>query len=140
MTLNFLRQATLTPKISAYEYFAGPFNYDATPLGPLGCRVIAHLKPDVRNSWDFWGEDGWGLGVSLEHYRCQRFASRETHAVKVSDTIDFRHHSLTLPTVTPEDRLQHGLTSLTNALEEAPNAANDSQLEAITRLQNAFRK
>ena len=140
MTLNFLRQATLNPSISAYEFFEGPFNYDATPVGPLGCKVIAHLKPDVRNSWDFRGEDGWSVGVSMEHYRCQQVACKETHAVKVSDTCDFRHHSLTEPVVTPEDRLQHGITSLTNALEDSPNASNDNNLEAITRLQAAFRR
>ena len=47
MTLNFLRQATLNPKISAHEFFSGPFNFDVTPLGPMGCKVIAHLNPDV---------------------------------------------------------------------------------------------
>ncbi len=68
MTLNFLRQATLNPKISAYEFLEGPFNYDATSLGPLGFRIIAHLKPDARNSWDFHGKNGWSIGVSLEYY------------------------------------------------------------------------
>ena len=68
MTLNFLRQATLNPKISAWEYLMGEFDYNATPLRPLGCCIIAHLKPDVRNLWDFRGKDGWSLGISLEHY------------------------------------------------------------------------
>ena len=89
MTLNFLRQATLNPKISAWEFLEGPFDYDATPLGPMGSRVIAHLKPDVRNSWDFRGEDGWSIGISLEHYRCQRWVSKATHEAKVSDTVEF---------------------------------------------------
>ena len=35
ITLNFLRQSTADPTISAWEFFSGPFNYDATPLGPL---------------------------------------------------------------------------------------------------------
>ena len=71
MTLNFLRQSTLNPKLSAYEFFEGPFNFDATPLGPLGFRIIAHLKSDARNSWDFCGKGGWSISMSLEHYRCQ---------------------------------------------------------------------
>ena len=52
MTLNMLRQATLNPSISAWEFFHGPFDYDATPVGPLGMRVIAHIKPSKRRSWD----------------------------------------------------------------------------------------
>ena len=50
MQINILRQATLNPRISAWEYFNGPFDYDATPFGPLGQKVIAHNKPGTRNS------------------------------------------------------------------------------------------
>ena len=39
LSLNLLRQSTVTPLTSAWEDFNGPFNFDATPLGPIGCRV-----------------------------------------------------------------------------------------------------
>ena len=45
LTLNLLRQSTLNPRISAWEYFQGPFNFNKTPLGPVGCRVLIHAKP-----------------------------------------------------------------------------------------------
>ena len=128
MQLNMLRQSALNPKISAWEYYNGPFNYDATPMGPLGARVIAHNKPDVRNSWDFRGEDGWSVGVSLQHYRCQRWVAEATHEVRVNDTVEFRHHRVTQPTVTPEDRIQQSVVSLTNALQGAPSPRQDQQL------------
>ena len=48
--LNFLRQATFNPRISAWEFYNGPFDYDATPFGPLGQKVIAHNKPGTRDS------------------------------------------------------------------------------------------
>ena len=44
LTLNLLWQYTLTPNISAWEYFQGPFNYNITPIVPLGCPVISHRK------------------------------------------------------------------------------------------------
>ena len=44
LTLNLLRQATLEPTRSAWSYFQGPFNYDATPIGPLCCDIIAHTN------------------------------------------------------------------------------------------------
>ena len=50
VTLNLLRQATLDPSRSARAYFHGPLNYDATPLGPLGCYIIDHKKTGTRNS------------------------------------------------------------------------------------------
>ena len=48
ITLNLLRQATANPAISAWEYFNGKFNYNATPLGPLGISVIVHIKTGLR--------------------------------------------------------------------------------------------
>ena len=35
LILNLLRQATLTPDISAWEYYNVPINYDATLLSPI---------------------------------------------------------------------------------------------------------
>jgi hypothetical protein len=37
LTLNLLRQAMLNPRISAWEFFQGPFDFNKTPLGPVGC-------------------------------------------------------------------------------------------------------
>ncbi len=45
LTLNLLRQSTLNPRISAWEFFQGPFDFIKTPLGPVGCRVLIHAKP-----------------------------------------------------------------------------------------------
>ena len=48
ITINLLRQETLDPSKSAWVYFHGPFNYDATSLGPLGCNIITHKKTGKR--------------------------------------------------------------------------------------------
>ena len=50
LTLNLLRQSTLNLKISACEYFQGPFDYKATPLGPLGFPVMINRKTSDRKS------------------------------------------------------------------------------------------
>ena len=78
MTLNFLRQSTFNRKISAWEYFACPFQYDAAPLGPLGANVIIHKKASRRHSWDFRGKDGWSVGAEMDHYRCQKVEAKDT--------------------------------------------------------------
>ena len=53
LTLNLLRQSTADPTISAREFFSGPFNYDATLLGPLGIRAISHDKSSKQKVWGF---------------------------------------------------------------------------------------
>ena len=49
-TLNLLRQSNISPAISAWEHFNGPFSFDATPLAPLGSPIIIHTKPGTRRS------------------------------------------------------------------------------------------
>ena len=46
MTLDLLRQATENPAIPAWEFFNGKFNYNSTPLEPLGIIIIAHTKQE----------------------------------------------------------------------------------------------
>ena len=89
--LNMLRQATLNPRISAWEYFNGPFDYDATPFGPLGQKVIAHNRPGTRNSWDFRGKERWSVGTTMDGYRSQRYVAASTKCERITDTISFRH-------------------------------------------------
>ena len=55
MTLNFLRQAKLKPTISACKFMEGPFDYNATSLGPISCLIIIRKKTSQRHSWDFRG-------------------------------------------------------------------------------------
>jgi hypothetical protein len=37
LNVNLLCQATINPKLSAQEYFNGPFDFNKTPLAPVGC-------------------------------------------------------------------------------------------------------
>ena len=135
-----LRQATLDPTRSAWSYFHGPFNCDATPIGPLGCNIIAHKKTGTRHSWDFCGAAGWYVGVALQHYRCHTIVSKAPRGGKISDTLEFIHHHLTQPEVTPMDRIVHGVNKLTCALHDTPHIACDNQLLAINALHQEIQR
>ena len=67
LTINLLRQATLNPSISAWEYFNGAFDFTATPLGPIGCNFIIHTTNNKRKLWDQGGREGFRIGPALEH-------------------------------------------------------------------------
>jgi hypothetical protein len=137
--VNILRQSNSTPEISAWEAFDGAFSYNHTPLGQLGCRFVIHKKVGVRYTWDFRGNEGWGVGVSKWHYRCQRVVAKATKAEQISDTVEFRHQYLTQPTITSDDRVLHSMQNLTGALKDAPTVACDTQLQAIAELRNVLR-
>ena len=122
----------------AWAYFHGPFNYDSTPLGPLVCNIISHKNTGTRKSWEFRGTAGWNVGVALQHYQRHTIVAQAIKEFQVSDTVEFRHHHLTLQKVTPADRILHGVTTLTCALCDAPAIACDNQIAAIQALRQAI--
>jgi hypothetical protein len=45
ITLNLMRASRIDLTKSAYEQIHGKFDYNATPVAPLGQAVIVHDKP-----------------------------------------------------------------------------------------------
>ena len=67
ITLNLLRTSRANLALSACAYIYGNFNFNATPLAPPGTKVIAHLDPTTRRTWELNGELGWQVGPCLDH-------------------------------------------------------------------------
>ena len=74
----------------------------------------------------------------MDHNLCQKVVSKDTKTDMVSDTIEFRHHKLTLSSVTPEDKVLHGVQKLTAALKNTLSSTVYSQLQAIKALQDTI--
>jgi hypothetical protein len=88
LTLNLLRQSTLNPRISAWEFFQGTFDFNKTPLGPV-CRVLIHAKPATQRSWDFCAKNGFYIGPIMDSYRCFKLVNADTKSQVISDTVEF---------------------------------------------------
>ena len=74
----------------------------------------------------------------MDHYRFQKVVSKDTKTEIVSNTIEFRHHKLTPPSVTPEDKVLHGVKQLTAALKNTLSSKVDSKLQALKALQDTI--
>ena len=70
LTLNLLRTSRVNPQLSSYAYLFGNFDFNKTPLAPIGTKLVIRAKPNKRDSWSFHGEDGWYIGPAMDHYRC----------------------------------------------------------------------
>ena len=121
LTLNLLRNANVAPKISAYAYHHGPFDYDRMPLAPIGCAVQFHVKPGRRRTWGEHSTDGWYIGASPEHYQTHRIFVKATCSHSLSDTVYFKHKYITQPTVTPADAIVKAFHDLMATLKGATN-------------------
>ena len=139
LTINLLRQSMMYPTMSAWEHLNGPYNFDATPMGPPGCRIISHAKGSTRRSWDFRGGTGFYVGPALEHYRCFKVVKNSTQHVVVTDTVVFQHPTMACPMLSPEDRIIHCLRALTRAIraDRSPDSTQ-AQLLAIESLRAIF--
>jgi len=91
-TLNMLRASRINPSISAYEALHGPYDWNRYPLAPLGCKAVIYEDGDIRGSWASRGVDGWYLGPSVDHYRCDVYYVPETRAYRVSGTLTPHQH------------------------------------------------
>ncbi len=89
ITLNLLRQSHKNPNISAYQHVCGNFDYNKTPLGPLGCAVEMHESANRRKTWDLRSVGGWYIGTSMEHYWCYKIFCKSTRSERILDTVFF---------------------------------------------------
>ena len=97
LTINLLRQATLNPRMSAWEYYNGAFDYTATPLGPIGCKIMIHNTSNKRKSWDQRGREGFSVGPALQHYRFIQAIDNKTKALIITYTAEYLHKYPTQP-------------------------------------------
>ena len=131
LKINLLRQATLSPSISAWEYFNRDFYYTATPLGPISCKIIIHTTSNKRKQWDQRGRDGFSVGPALQHYRCIQEIDSKTRSLIFTDTAEYLQKYLTQPHVMAEDRMNHTIHFFSATLKDVPTSICDSQLAAI---------
>jgi hypothetical protein len=67
ITLNLLRQSRVNPKLSAQAQLHGPFDFNRTPMGPPGTRVLVHELSNMRGSWSPHAVLGFYTGPASEH-------------------------------------------------------------------------
>jgi hypothetical protein len=122
LTLNLLRSSRVNPKLSAYAYLFGNFDYNKTPLAPPGTKVVVHLKPDQRASWAYHGEEGWYTGPSMEHYRCVKCYLPSTARERDVDTLQFFPKKFTFPAISTEDYLKQAASDILAILQKPPSS------------------
>ena len=136
MTLNLLRQSRKNPAISAYQHINGVFDYNKTPLAPLGCAVEMHESTNRRRTWDPRSLSGWYIGTSTEHYRCHKIFCKRTRSERISDTVVFRHKYITQPEITPEDQIVKAVNDLTAALRQRVNTRGKEEMQILRKMNN----
>ena len=138
LILGLLCQSTLNPSMSSWVYFNGAFDYTATPLVPIGCKIIVHTTSNKRKSWYQSGCEVFSVGPALHNYHCIQEINSKTKSLIFTDTAEYLHAYLTQTQVTAEDRITHSIHFLSAALKDVPTIICDSQLATIEAVRTIF--
>ena len=98
-----MRPSRINPAISAYTQVHGVLDFNQTPMGPPGCKVQVHVRPEQRASWDEKAVDGFYVGPSMHHYRNYHCYIPSTRGTRDSDTITWLPHNFDVPTTSSTD-------------------------------------
>jgi hypothetical protein len=74
------------PLISANHKLYGPFDFNKTPLAPLGTKALVYNDPATWTSWAPHATDGFYLSPATDHYHCLHFYIPATRRFCFSDT------------------------------------------------------
>jgi hypothetical protein len=118
--LNMMQASRIDPTKLAYETLYGPYDWNRYPLAPLGCKVVVYKDGNTRGLWASRGVDGWYLGPSMDHYRCDIYYIPETRAYRISGSTELFPQHCQLPDSTPHQHLR----ALPNELTDLPPPAN----------------
>eukprot|EP00957_Ditylum_brightwellii_P052556 3985313-Ditylum_brightwellii.AAC.1 len=94
MMLNLLRPCHQNQSLLAESAMNRYFNFNATPMAPLGIGVSVHMKPDRQSSWGYHALQVWYVGPAMQHYRCYKEIMKSSEAKCITDTIEFHHHKV----------------------------------------------
>ncbi len=68
LTLNMLHFSCRNPKISANQEVYGAFDFNKTPLAPLGTKALICDDPTSQALWAPHATDGYYVGPAPNHY------------------------------------------------------------------------
>jgi hypothetical protein len=86
LTLNMLCFSRRNPDQSANQEIYGPFDFNKTPLAPLGTKALIYNNPDSRASWAPHATDRYYIGPAVDHYQCLHFYIPATRCFQFADT------------------------------------------------------
>ena len=83
--------------VAAEAMLNGSFDFNRTPIAPLGTKCLVHEKPAVRGTWAPHVVDGWYVVPARYHYRCYTVYIPSTKGTRHSETVEFFPFHVTMP-------------------------------------------
>jgi hypothetical protein len=105
----------------------------------LSGKVMAHIKPKNRQSWDVHADTGFNIGTAMEHHQCFHIYIVKTRATRISNTVFLKHQYITNPQVAPKTVVLKVASDTTSALKGTVSC-NGKTAEALQKFSKLFTK
>ena len=92
--------------LSAQASIFGAYDYNHTPIAPLGTNVVENSSADSRTTFGPRGRFGWNIGCSLENYRCFKVYFPDTFYECDVLKVDFFPQQVPFPATTNHDYIR----------------------------------
>jgi hypothetical protein len=136
LTLNLLCFSQRSPSRSANKEVNGCFDYNKTPIAPLGTKGLIYEDPAVRISWGPHSTDAYYIDPAPKHYRCLHFYMPATRRYRIADTWRLYPTHCTTPSILQADL---AVLQATNVLQSLGATIPTSTTKSITK-NKAFQK
>ena len=101
-------------------------------MAPPGTKFLIHETPQQRRTWDFYGKEGWYIGISALHYRCYRIFIPDTRGECITKTIQFFPHKGAMPVMSSANAAKNASRRLADAPANPAPAAPFASFGAHT--------
>ena len=102
--------------------------------------MLIHEPVRIRTSWGAHTIEGYYSVPALHHCRNFIVVSNKSRASCVIDAVEFRHVVVTVPKISPEDKLIHDASQQKRELASIPIPNKHDQIEAASNLRNLSSK
>ena len=93
-----------------------------------------HEKPNRRRTFGFNAKKAWYIAPFFQHYQTFKGIMASTRAEIISVLVQFKHHSITIPHLTPSNRILEAARQLDSAIKQQPKKAPMDEVVAIELL------
>ena len=111
-TLNMLRTSRNNIILTAYEELNSKFDWNRTPIDPLGTRGMLFIHPDSRNTFDPHCDEAFTVGRSRHHSLLLEFYVPTTRGYHISGTFRLDPTNWKLPAISEQDKIVVAATEL----------------------------
>ncbi len=103
LTLNLLRFSCRDPSKFANEEVHSPYDFNKTPIAPIGTKGLVYNGPTVQASWAPHGTDAFYVSPTPKHYWCLQIYMPTTQQHSIAEIWHLYPSHCAIPTISTTD-------------------------------------